>query len=59
MGQKLRRSLIHIPSGADNIGWILVNSEGGEESKENARKGGSTIRLVHLQAFQLLCCVYL
>lgn len=59
MGQKLRRSLIHIPSGADNIGWILVNREGGEESKENARKGGSTIRLVHLQAFQLLYCVYL
>lgn len=51
--------LIHIPSAADNIGWILINSEGGEESKENAREGGSTIRLVHLQLFQLLYCVYL
>ena len=51
--------LIHIPSAADNIGWILINSEGSEESKENAREGGSTIRLVHLQLFQLLYCVYL
>ena len=51
--------LIHIPSVADNIGWILINSERGEEGKEDAREESSTIRLVHLQAFQLLYCVHL
>ena len=51
--------LIHIPSVADNVHWILINSEGGEEGKEDASEGSSTIRLVHLQAFQLLYCVHL